>query len=290
MEKKNRTSKKLFFSIEGEFITTLAREWLAKGEYKKAVDLLMSCTESEERTEEEHAHLVYDILDGVYQIKGTYPNDDYRITKDSKGRTGIETAFRDLKEKAEKLEKQYKERNEQLAFLLEYLQEKMPYTLKDLEDEFEYQYEYPLLSENSSEETVCGIDRNPLLDEFLEVQKSEDAEEEYGWLEPNGTWHCVPWGEHENWANDYLETHYPEEKHPELYVHTFPHMGERKIEGGDVLTYKLGWICLDNPAQGRGRPKLIAKPMTKEQREYLYDYYTKRKRYAEAKALYEEES
>lgn len=278
--------KTLSFSVKGEYITQQAREWLAEGKWKQAWELIASCTESEEMTEEEHEHLIFQILDGACEIKGTYPGDDYRI-EETEGAGRIGEVFEALREQKETLKKQVNQKNEQLAYLLKYLQEEMPCTLNDLAEEFEKEYGYELLPKTTYENMFH--EKNPLLEEYLEVQASEERDSEYGWLEPDGTFHPVPWGEHEEWAGDYLEEHYPEEQHPELYIHAFPHMGKRTIVGGDVLTYSLGWICIDNPAQGKGRPKAIGKPMTKDQKEYLYDYYIKRGRRDEANELYKEE-
>ena len=281
--------KALSFSIEGGFVTNLAREWLFDGKFQKAVDLLDSCTQSDGLTEAEHAHLVWKILDGTCDIVGTYPGEDYGIEERPEQGGNLEKAFAQLREKRDILEASLDQRNEQFAYVIEFLQNEFPCTLKAQAEQFQKDYGYPLLGSealSSGEPEETTLDLHPLLTEFLEVQKSEAPE--YGWLEPNGTFHPVPWGEHEKWALDYVEEHYPEEMFAEYYTHIFPNMGKRSIGGGDILTYKLGWLCIDSPAQGRGRPRTIGKPMTKAQKEFLYDYYMKRKRYQEAKELYEE--
>lgn len=50
--------KALSFSIEGGFVTNLAREWLFDGKFQKAVDLLRSCTLSDDLAEAEQADMV----------------------------------------------------------------------------------------------------------------------------------------------------------------------------------------------------------------------------------------
>lgn len=50
--------KALSFSIEGGFVTNLAREWLFDGRFQKAVDLLRSCTLSDDLAEAEQADMV----------------------------------------------------------------------------------------------------------------------------------------------------------------------------------------------------------------------------------------
>ena len=64
--------------FEGGFVTNLAREWLFDGKFQKAVDLLRSCTQSDDLTEAEQAQLVWKILDGTCDIAGTYPGEDYK--------------------------------------------------------------------------------------------------------------------------------------------------------------------------------------------------------------------
>lgn len=68
--------KALSFSIEGGFVTNLAREWLFDGKFQKAVDLLYSCTQSDDLTEAEQAQLVWKILDGTCDIVGICPGED----------------------------------------------------------------------------------------------------------------------------------------------------------------------------------------------------------------------
>lgn len=71
--------KALSFSIEGGFVTNLAREWLFDGKFQKAVDLLRSCTLSDDLTEAEQMYLVWKILDRTCDIAGTYPGENYGI-------------------------------------------------------------------------------------------------------------------------------------------------------------------------------------------------------------------
>lgn len=131
------------------------------------------------------------------------------------------------------------------------------------------------------------------VDEFIERIHSDDRDDEYGWLEPNGTYHPVEWGKHAEWAANYLDEHYPFIPGPngcyaELYYRNKPDGTKEYINNGDVLVYSLGWVLIDNPAQGMGRHTCRTdRPMTKAQKEFLFDYYTKRGASREANALYD---
>lgn len=62
----------------------------------------------------------------------------------------------------------------------------------------------------------------------------------------------------------------------------------RHITGGDVLVNKLNWVLLHSPYQGLAHyQKHPFKEMTKQQKEFLFDYYMKRNQPEKANALYE---
>jgi len=90
--------------------------------------------------------------------------------------------------------------------------------------------------------------------------------------------HRVEWGEHGEWAETYIEE-------SGLLVDA---ENSRYSYSTDYLIHEKGWLLLHNPS--RGKPKLTAgaKPMTKAQRETLYDYYIKAGRDEEASALFAE--
>ena len=51
------------------------------------------------------------------------------------------------------------------------------------------------------------------LDSFITrmMDEKEHTTGDFGWLEPNGTFHEVEWGEHQDWANKYVEENYPDQ-------------------------------------------------------------------------------
>ena len=136
-----------------------------------------------------------------------------------------------------------------------------------------------------------------MLSSFLAQRKREEEMEEneeepvcdYGWLEPNGTWHPVKWGYHSSWAKEYLDEHYPFKDCASLYWHVDDNGVRHHIVNGDVLIYSLGWILLDNPYQGLARvTRNTSKDMTKDQKDFLFTYYLERGRNEEANKLFED--
>jgi len=118
------------------------------------------------------------------------------------------------------------------------------------------------------------------LEEYIERLTDDEAEERepYGFIAPDGEFHRVEWGEHGEWAETYIEE-------SGLLVDA---ENSRYSYSTDYLIHEKGWLLLHNPS--RGKPKLTAgaKPMTKAQRETLYDYYIKAGRDEEASALFAE--
>ena len=99
-----------------------------------------------------------------------------------------------------------------------------------------------------------------LLDSFIKRMKSE-SDDDYGWLEPNGTFHTVEFGMHENWAANHVAEFYGDE-------HEEKQQEARKyISYGDFLTDR-GWVLLHNPSQGIAIPTTSpGKRYTKAQKE-----------------------
>lgn len=120
------------------------------------------------------------------------------------------------------------------------------------------------------------------LQEYIERKTDVEAEkrEPYGFITPEGEFHPVEWCEHESFALRYIDEHGLRDswENNEDYHHL----------ATDYLVYVKGWLLLNNP--GQGKPKLTSgyKPMTKAQREALFDYYIKAGREVEANTLYAE--
>lgn len=118
------------------------------------------------------------------------------------------------------------------------------------------------------------------LEQYIERMTDDEAEERepYGFISPDGEFHRVDWGEHGEWAQEYIEE-------SGLLVDA---ENSRYSYSTDYLIHEKGWLLMHNPS--RGKPKLTAgdKPMTKAQREALYDYYIKAGRKDDANELYAE--
>ena len=99
---------------------------------------------------------------------------------------------------------------------------------------------------------------------------TQNGEDLYGWLEPNGVFHEVKWGDHQKFAFDTIRKRNWFNDFGESYEHA-------QLCSGDFLTDVKGWVLLHNPSRGvafvtRGENKGI----TKAQAEFLYDYYQSR--------------
>ena len=100
----------------------------------------------------------------------------------------------------------------------------------------------------------------------------------YGFISPDGEFHPVKWADHERFAGDYIRAHDGWENVLKNDMHT----------GTDYLVLVKGWLLLHNPRQGVPFLTSGDRPMTKAQREALFDYYTKYGMKKEASALYQE--
>lgn len=132
-------------------------------------------------------------------------------------------------------------------------------------------------------ECQCNIDLlNPTpLEEFIDRMIAPDEEvAPYGFIEPDGTFHEVGWAEHEDFAFHIVEDNGWREDYA-LHGISFANT--------DYLVHNRGWLLLHNPRQGKPILTSGDKPMTKAQREALFDYYTKYGMKKEANNLYKEE-
>lgn len=268
----------LNFKVQGEFITQLAREKCHKeGKFDYAIDLLMSCLETDEISKEEIRHMAIDILDGRAEIRGVYPGEDYGLfyldTPDNKWSLGetLENTISDL----EKTKEEMRGWIEKFNFISERLSE---WERREANKDYYEMTDEALYSDIAVVDNSFG---SSLLNSFIKRMQS-DTEDDYGWLEPNGTFHAVEWGEHQSWAMDFVEKMEPnwQDKVPITQLCDY---------AGDYLTSR-GWILLHNPAQGIAKiTKDESKPMTKAQQDFLYGYYIDRDCHEEANAIMQED-
>ena len=133
------------------------------------------------------------------------------------------------------------------------------------------------------------------LDGFMKRMMDEEDHitEDYGWLEPDGTFHGVGWGDHQEWANNYLEEKLTEEERfnamIEINASGMAKCSADIVGAGDYLI-RRGWVLLHNPSQGIAIPtRDFSREYTKAQKEFLYDYYMERNCKKEANAIWQED-
>lgn len=279
------------FTVEGSFITEIARQKLfVEKNLSAAIELLRSSLESDQLDSDEQLMLCLHVLHGSASIVGNTKDGTYGLeTRDDLDErptnlSSISKLISDMAAEIKSLKKENDTLNHKLSYLVEEISE---YQLRDINAEY-YEETGEKMFEGLSLRKETPV--SAMVDSFLEQSKLEkDGECLYGWLEPNGTWHPVEWGEHSKWAQDWLDEHKPFEDNASIYWYTDRDGDRHHIYGIDVLIQSLNWILLENPHHGLAQMKRNeSKNMTKEQKEFLFDYFMKQNRKEEAKALYEE--
>lgn len=264
-----RTERMLQFSVQGEFLTELAREQLHhERRGNSALAILLSAMDGTDLPEYELINMAMEILDGRAELYGTYPGDNYGIRR---------------------LEEQEKQWSifvtiERLANQIKQLEKDRQNTLMKLETAFHY------VPKNRHESIMQGKSYNeierefrpsPLLQSFIDRMSDEEEHEtgDYGWIEPDGTFHEVEYAHHEEFAEKYIRENMSHEEWIIAGTHVKGNFNSNQlfITFSDYLVEK-GWVLLDSPHGGIAEPmKNPAKPYTKRQRDFLYGYYIDRK-------------
>lgn len=271
--------KTLTFSIEGKIITDVAREHFYVGnDLAKALDLLCASLQSDKLNEYEQMALALRVLDGKSEIRGTYPGDSYGIydLDEPDDRFSIAGHINKLAEELKAAKTELHELQMQFGLVAEELTDLQKREVNRAWFQLDYDHKRPIFDDVESVPLIPGLSSE--LDSFLErMHGPETTTEDYGWLEPSGKFHEVPFGEHQGWAwQKVLELGFSDE---DLDCGL----------GGDVLL-EHGWVLLDNPSMGIARPTISdTKPLTKAQREFLFDYYTERNKPDFAKKYLEED-
>lgn len=262
----------LHFSVQGELITRVAREkFFYMNQPVQAVEMLMDCMVTNEISEGDRLKAALDILQGKAQLTGTYPEPDYRLeyleTPDT--RFDMKAHFEKQQAKYDKLQKDYNTLLNKLQCVLDewepsqYAQAACNRRWKEYGESGQI-FDTPLQIQTSPFEDA-------LVNDFISRMSRDEAVTgpEYGWLEPDGTFHAVDFGDHFKWAWD---------KAREL-------TGQRYLSSdqADQTLFNLGWVLIHNPTMGTGHvqhgPDHL---LTPEQREFLADYYMKRDKIEEA--------
>lgn len=257
--------RELTFSVQGEFITNIAREWfyLEGKPFNKVMELLMDCMAGTDTPKAQIRRYAEDILIGRAALKGNTADGTYHLERYEPGEeeelpSGMNIWKIPQSKKALKSD-------------LDRTTERFNVTMGHLSED-----EQRAVRKELGEET--NEDREQArLDSFITrmMDEKEHTTGDFGWLEPNGTFHEVEWGEHQDWANKYVEENYPDQS-------------AIIFDAGGWLTDR-GWVLLHNPSQGVAfTTGSLVRDMTKAQKEFLYDYYMERNRENEANAIWEE--
>lgn len=160
------------------------------------------------------------------------------------------------------------------------VEEQMEYDPGSLKNEVRRETGQPIESRYGANMLTGFMD--PMVDE------EKHSTEDYGWLSPDGAFHEVEWGNHQEWAQNYIEEHFQEvADDPEVDMQVKCNVG--LIGAGDWLVER-GWVLLHSPSQCIAVPtRNPMKRYTKTQKEFLYDYYMERGKEKEANAIYEED-
>ena len=283
----NENVRKMTFSIEGEFITRLAREWMfCEGrEFEKVMDLLLSCMGGTEMSEKELRRRAEDVLIGRAEFSGNTANGTFCMTAyDANEQPDIPERFNIFCRYSEEIRKR-KEAEKEKEMYMEWYEVAMEYVPESLKNEVRRETGQAIESRYGSDMLAGFMER--MLDE------EKHSTEDYGWLAPDGTFYEVEWGNHQEWANNYLKEHLSEEEQKaaliEINASGMAKSGTDIMGAADYLV-RRGWVLLHNPSQGIAVPtRNPLKRYTKAQQEFLYDYYMERGKEKEANAVYEEE-
>lgn len=271
--KSEKEAKRLSFDVHGEFITQLAREWFYTGEksYEKVIELLMNSMSGTDTPEGQIRRYAEDILLGRAALRGSTRADTYHLETYEPGEEELMPKSMNIWKEVEKR----KETEKKLSKMVERWDIVMECVPEGIKREIR-----KALGEETAEDR-----QQEALSSYVKrmTDETEHKTADYGWLEPDGTFHNVKWGDHEGWANNYLQKN--------LSVEEYRHVifgGKDVMSAGDYLTTK-GWVLLHNPSMGIAFPtRDSTKRYTKPQKDFLYDYYIERDCRDEANAIWQE--
>lgn len=194
--------RRISFDIHGEFITQLAREWFYTGEksHEKVIEILMDSMTGTDTPEAQIRRYAEDILLGRAALKGSTAAGTYHLETYEPGEEEQMPKSMNIwkeVERRKKAEKDLRRMIERWDVAMDHISES---TQRAIRKE---------LGEETAEDR-----QQDALDSFMArmMDEEEHTTEDYGWLEPNGTFHAVEWGDHQEWANDYLDKNLTQEE------------------------------------------------------------------------------
>lgn len=270
-------ARNLSLNVYGEYITQIAREWFYYGEKSldKIIELLMDSMPGMDASEAQLRRYAEDILIGRAALKGSTAAGTYHLEVYGPGEEepmlGSMNIWKQV-ERRKDLEKGIERATERWNKAMEFLPEATQREIRKM------------LGEETEEDR-----QTEAVESYIKrmTDKDEHTTGDYGWLEPNGTFHEAEWGEHQEWAQSYIAENFPEEaENSDVSMQMKCNVG--LIGAADWLVER-GWVLLHNPSQGIAFPtKNLVREYTKAQKEFLYDYYMERNCEKEANGIWQE--
>ena len=302
----------LSFGITGEFITKVAREWffIEDKPYSVVEELLLSCMCGTDTPEGQLKLMAQDLLLGRAEFRGNSWDDTFRyVTLDQPANLNLFAEFAKARKKIKSLKDELDSTSGKYIALLDALRMWYDGDLADAVESIEDQdakdliidlmalHDQVLLEyspgygrtvkfpDTEDEVVVRKTTGEPILDSYMAQQHIEEKHKDnYGWLEPDGTFHPVPWCDHQEFASEVIRERGWWDEFDRWDDDTSIYCN------GDFLTRVKGWVLLHNP--GRGVAFVTrdeGKRLTKAQREFLFNYYFDRGEKAKAAEYLEDE-
>ena len=268
------TTRRVSFSVNGKTIMDLARARLYENnDLPGAIDLLMHSLVTDQLSPGDRLAVAFRILDGQMDMVGTYPIDFDVVERDSKDpRFDVKAHFDRSHEKINALQEQIDALQEAVAFVFEHIDESDARRIDRLAKR---DLGHAVFATKDGPGFADGLDEPPpMLRDFLDKaewdrENPDEAENDYGWLEPDGTFHPAPFAEHLTWAQKRVM-----EMRRGASEETRRHIDA--VSADDYLQH-LGWARIHNPYQGLANVGMDpSKSLTDRQCAFLFDYYVKR--------------
>lgn len=246
------------FSVTGEFVTRTAREWLwLEGKPWSVVEeLLLSCMCGTDKSREELVELATKVVIGRAKFIGNTGDGSYAMVEDDQDLIG--KYIGQWNKKVSEMKKDLREMEDKYCSLTSYLIDSgKGYLIQDAgidDDDGEDPSAYDMVNSFIKQKSI----------------EREGHKDNYGWLEPDGTFHPVEFAEHNGFALEVIKSR--------GWGKEFSISDVGGIYAcGDFLTEKKGWALIHNPGMGVAFvTSSDTKPLTKAQREFLYGYYSDR--------------
>ena len=275
-------ARALTWNVQGEGLTDMVREQFFTGQktYEETIRLLRGCMVDDHTPPEQIRRYAEDILLGRAALKGNTREGTYGLVlydPDEEEKLPDNMNIWKLMDERNETEKKLERMTHRFNLALTHLSERHQ---RDIREEMG----------EATEEDRQERRREQMLNSYIERMndKEEHKTEDYGWLSPDGRFFGVEWGDHQNWAQEYMEKYFPELT-DNLEIDTRTKTNTGLIGAGDWLV-EHGWVLLHNPMQGLAYPTSNpARKMTKAQKEFLYTYYIERNHSKEANEVWKEE-